>query len=95
MQHLRILCILGNFCFFYESFFTIVYFSKCKSEVDKKQVLKDLGKVAKYAKNALINHDAYLQADAEAKNYKLAKYRAKIQAAASDSEASEQEEGKE
>ena len=71
-------------------------FSKRKAEVGKKQVIKDLGKVAKYAKNALINHDAYLQADADAKNYQLAKYRAQIQAAAGDSDASDNDdEGKE
>ena len=69
---------------------------KRKAEVEKKQVIKDLGKVAKYAKNALINHDAYLQADAEAKDYHLEKYRARIRAAASDSEDSDNNnEGKE
>ena len=51
--------------------------------------MKDLGKMAKYAKNALINYDSYIQADADAKNYQLDKYRAKVQAAASDSDADE------
>ena len=47
--------------------------------------MKELGKMAKLAKNALINHDAYLQADAAAKNLELDKYRAKIKASMSDS----------
>ena len=51
--------------------------------------MKDLGKMAKLAKNTLINHDAYIQADAEAKNYKLDKFWAKIEANISDSDDSD------
>ena len=48
--------------------------------MDKKKILKDIGVAAKMAKKALINHDAYLQADAEKRNIDLAKYRAEIEA---------------
>ena len=69
--------------------FSLFLNRKRKVEVDKTKVMKDLGKMAKLAKNAIINHDAYLQADAEAKDYKLDKFRAKIKAAVSDSEESD------
>ena len=45
------------------------------------------------AKNAVLNHDAYIQADAEAKNLDLAKYRAKIQAQVSESDDSDDNTG--
>ena len=53
---------------------------KKKSELNKKQLQRRLGTVTKLAKSALINYDAYVQADAECKKLNLAKFKAKIQA---------------
>ena len=62
------------------------HFSKRKAETDKKKLMKNLGSVVKMAKRALINHDAYVQADAERKKLNLDVFRAKIQKDLSDSD---------
>ena len=55
--------------------------------------MKDLARTAKMAKNAVLNHDAYVQADAEAKNLDLARFRKKIQSQISSSDESDDDTG--
>ena len=53
-------------------------FSKKKKEIDRKKLQKRLGHVTKIAENCLINHDAYVQADAYARQIPLSKFRKQI-----------------
>ena len=53
---------------------------KKKKQVNRKKLENQLSEVTKLARNALINHDAYVQADADRKNLDIAKYRNKITA---------------
>ena len=58
--------------------------------------MRNLDSVAKMAKRALINHDAYVQADADHKNLNLESYRTKIEREmAENDESSDEDKGNE
>ena len=54
------------------------YCRKRKPDELAEDIANRLAKVSKQIESTLVDHKAYLRADAEAKNLKMAKYRAQV-----------------